>query len=115
MVLLLVLQKMVTLAVLEVLAVVLTSIILVVVPVVEPISVCVVSLEAFDALLHQLLDHMGSEDRMVVVGGWHGAKSFLLLEHALRMLVAITTQARPRSLWEHENKVLIKVVGKSVK
>ena len=79
------------------LAVVLTSVILVVVPVVEPISICVVSLEAFVALLHRLLDHVGSEGRMVVVGGWHGAKSFLLPERAPRMLVAIATRARPRS------------------
>ena len=86
MLLLLLLQKMVTLAVL---AVVLTSVILVVVPVVELISICVVSLEAFVALPDQLLDHVGSEGRMVVVGGWHGANSFFLPEHAPRMLVAI--------------------------
>ena len=97
MLLLLVLQKMVTLAVLEVLAVVLTSVILVVVPVVEPISVCVVSLEAVVVPLHRLLNHVGSECRMVVVGGWHGAKSFLLLERVPRMLVAATMRARPRS------------------
>ena len=37
---------------------------------------------------------------MVFVGGWHGAKFFLLPEHAVRMiglLVAITVQARPHS------------------
>ena len=51
------------------LAVVLTSVILVVVPLVEPISVYVVSLEVVIALPHQLLDLVGSEDRMVVVGG----------------------------------------------
>ena len=79
------------------LAVVLTSVILVVVPVVEPISVCVVLLEAFVAFLHRLLDHVGSDGRMVVVGGWHGAKSFLLPERAPRMLVAIAGRARPRS------------------
>ena len=79
------------------LAVVLTSVILVVVPVVDPISICVISLEAFVALPHQLLDHMGSEGWMVVVGGWHGAKVFLLPEHAPRMLVAIAVRARPRS------------------
>ena len=93
MVLLLVLQKMVTLVVLEVLAVVLTSVILVV----EPISVCIVSLEAVVAPLHQLLDHVGSECQMVVVGGWHGAKSFLLPERAPRMLVAAAVRARPCS------------------
>ena len=76
---------------------VLTSVILVVVPVVELISVCVVSLEAFIGLPHQLLDHVGSEGRMVVVGGWHGAKSFLLPERAPRMLVSIAARARPRS------------------
>ena len=52
MLLLLQLQKMVTLVVLAVLVVVLTLVILAVVSVVEPISVCVVSLEAFVALLH---------------------------------------------------------------
>ena len=97
MVLLLVLQKMVTLAVLEVLAVVLTWVKIVVVLVVEPIFVCVVSLEAVIAPLHQLLDHVGSECRMVVVGGWHGAKSFCLPERAPRMLVAAVVRARPRS------------------
>ena len=97
MVLLLVLQKMVTLAVLEVLAVVLTSVILVVVPVVEPISVCVVSFEAVVAPLYRLLDHVGSDCQMVFVGGWHRAKSFLLLERAPRMLVAAVVRARPRS------------------
>ena len=71
------------------LAVVLTSVTLVVVPLLELISVYVISLEAFVALPHQLLDHVGSEDRMVVVGGWHGAKSFLLPERAPRMLVVI--------------------------
>ena len=80
-----------------VLAVVLTSVILGVVPVIEPISVCVVSLEAVVAPPHRLLDHVGSEGRMVVEGGWHGAKSFLLPEHAPRMLVAIAARARPQS------------------
>ena len=79
------------------LAVVLTSVILVVVHVVEPISVCVVSLEAFVALSHQLFDHVGSEGRMFVVEGWHGAKSFFLLERAPRMLVAIAARVCPRS------------------
>ena len=100
MLLLLLLQKMVTLAVLVVLAVVLTLVIHVVVFIVESISICVVSLEAFVALLHQLLDYVGSEDRMVVVGGWHGAKFFLLPKRATKMigrLVAITVRARPRS------------------
>ena len=94
MLLLLLLQMMVTLAVL---AVVLTLVILMVVPVVEPISEYVVSLEAVVALLHRLLDPVGSEGQMVVVGGWHGAKSFLLPERAARMLVAIIAWARPRS------------------
>ena len=52
---------------------------------------------AFVALPHQLLDHVGLECQMVVVGGWHGAKSFLLSERAPRMLVAAVVQARPRS------------------
>ena len=78
MLLLLLLQKMVMLAVLAVLAVVLTLVMFVVISVVESISVCVVSLEAFVAPLHQLLDHVGSEDWTVVVGGWHGAKFFFL-------------------------------------
>ena len=60
MLLLLLLQKMVTLVVL---AVVLTLVILVVVFVVEPISVCVVLLEAFVAPLHQLIDHVESRIR----------------------------------------------------
>ena len=76
---------------------VLTSVILVVVPVVELISVCVVSLEVVVAPLHRLLDHVGSECRMVVVGGWYRAKSFLLPECAPRMLVAAAVQTRPRS------------------
>ena len=61
----------------------------------EVISVCVVSIEGSVALPHELLDYVGSKGRMVVVGGWHGAKSFLLQERALRMLVAV--RARPRS------------------
>ena len=80
-----------------VLAVVLTSVILVVVPVVEPISICVVSLEVVVAPFHRLLVHVESEGRMVVVGGWHGAKSFLLPERAPRMLVAAIVRARPCS------------------
>ena len=80
-----------------VLAVVLTLVILMVVPVVESISVYVVSLEAFVALPHQLLDHVGLEDRMVVVGGCHGAKSFLLSERAPSILVVIAARACPRS------------------
>ena len=103
MLLLLLLQKMVTLVVLAVLAVLLTLVIPValtlvipvVVVVVEPIFVCVISLEAFVALLHRLPDHMESEDRMVVVGGWYGAKFFLLLERGARMLVAV--RSHPRS------------------
>ena len=101
MLLLLPLQMMVMLAVL---AVVLIVVIFVVVSVVLSISVCVVSLEAFVAPLHQLqvgmLDHVGSEDQMTVVGGWHGTKLFLLPEHAARtisLLVAIAVWARPRS------------------
>ena len=95
MLLLLLLQRMVTLAVLAVLAVVLTLVILVVVPMVGPISVCVVSLEAVVAPCHQLLELVELEGRTVVVGGWHGAKSFLLPERALTMLVA--ERARPSS------------------
>ena len=95
---------MVKLAVLAVLAVVLTLVIFVVVSVVLSISVCVVSLEAFVAPLHQLqvgaLDHMGLEDRMADVGGWHITKFFLLPEHVARMislLVAIAVRTRPCS------------------
>ena len=94
MLLLLLLQMMVMLAVL---VVVLTLVILVVISVVEPISVCIVSLEAVVAPLHQLLDHVESKGRMVVVGGWHGDKFFFLPEHATRMLVAIAVRARPHS------------------
>ena len=97
MLLLLLLQMMVTLEVLAVLAVELTLVILVVVSIVEPISVCVVSLKAFVALLHRLLDLVGSKDWMVVVGGWYEAKFFLLPERAARMLVAIAVRAHPRS------------------
>ena len=104
MLLMFLLQMMVMLAVLAVLAVVLTVVIFVMVSMVLSISVCIVSLEAFVALLHQLqvgaLDHAGSEDLMAIVGGWHVTKFFLFLERAARMislLVAIAVRARPRS------------------
>ena len=45
----------------------------------------VVSLEAVVAPLHGMLVHMGLECRVVVMGGCHGAKSFLLPERAPRM------------------------------
>ena len=103
MLLLLPLQMMVTLAVLVVLAMVpimvIFVVVFVVVSVVVSIFLCVVSLEAFVALLHQLqeetLDHVELEDWMAVVEGWHGTKFFLLPERSARTissLVAIAVQ-----------------------
>ena len=69
---------------------VLFAVIFVVVSVVLLLSVCIVSFEAFVAPLHQLqaemLGHMGSEDWMAVLEGWHGTKFFFLLERAARIM-----------------------------